>query len=55
MRRLNGIVEIMRIPETATAANRKVVIPPRTELGMATSEAANLAKIPMTKSQKQQK
>jgi len=36
------------IPETATAQNRKVVIPPKTGAGMATRAAENFAKRPMT-------
>lgn len=53
-RRVNGTVEMIRIPDTATAENRKVVIPPRTEDGIDTSAAANLENMPMTSSQKQQ-
>jgi len=53
VRRVKGTVAMMRIPETATALKRKVVMPPNTALGMATSAAANLAKMPMTSSQKQ--
>src|SRR5579871_4661737 len=52
--RVNGHVDIIRTPETATAENRKVVIPPNTGLGMATSAAANLLKIPMMSNQIQQ-
>jgi len=54
LRRVNGMVEIILIPETATAEKRKVVIPPRTEAGIETRAAANLEKMPMTSSQKQQ-
>ena len=45
LRRVKGMVEMMRMPETVTAEKRKVVMPPRTAEGMATSAAANLAKI----------
>lgn len=38
---------IIAIPLTATAQKRKVVIPPKTGPGIATREAANLAKMPM--------
>jgi hypothetical protein len=54
LRRVKGTVEMMRIPETATAQKRKVVIPPSTALGIATSAAANLEKIPMMSKKKQQ-
>jgi len=54
LRRVNGIVEMMRIPETATAEKRKVVIPPRTGDGMATIAAANFENTPMTIKKKQQ-
>jgi hypothetical protein len=47
--RVKGIVEIILIPEIATAANKKVVIPPRTAEGMETSAAANFEKIPLPK------
>lgn len=47
VRRLNGIRCTIAIPDTATAQNRKVVIPPRTEAGMETIAAENLAKTPM--------
>ena len=47
LRRVKGTVEMMRIPETATELKRKVVRPPRTGLGIATSAAANLEKTPM--------
>ena len=50
----NGTVEMIRIPEIATAAKRKVVMPPSTGLGMATRAAANLEKMPITINQKQQ-
>lgn len=53
LRRVKGMVEIMRTPETATAENRKVVIPPNTADGIETIAAANLAKTPITMSQKQ--
>lgn len=52
-RRVKGVVEMILIPLTATAAYRNVVMPPRTALGMATSAAANLAKMPMISNQKQ--
>lgn len=45
----------MRRPEMATDAKRKVVIPPRTEAGIATSAAENLEKTPMTMRKKQAK
>jgi hypothetical protein len=51
--RVKGIVDIILIPDTVTALKRKVVIPPKTAEGMATSAAANFAKMPMTISQKQ--
>lgn len=44
----------IRMPETATAVKRKVVIPPRTEDGIATKTAANLEKRPIMKRKKQQ-
>ena len=53
LRLVKGIVEMMRIPDATTAANKKVVMPPNTAEGMATSAAANLAKMPMMSSQKQ--
>jgi hypothetical protein len=53
LRLVKGIDEMMRIPDATTAANRKVVIPPNTAEGMATRAAANLAKMPMMRSQKQ--
>jgi hypothetical protein len=37
----------MAIPDTATAQKRNVVIPPRTEAGIETIAAENLAKTPM--------
>ena len=40
-------------PETATEANKKVVIPPKTEAGMAVKAAANFEKMPMTMRKKQ--
>ena len=51
---VNGIVDMMRMPEIATALKRNVVMPPSTGLGIATSAAANLENIPMISSQKQQ-
>lgn len=51
---VNGMVEMILIPETATAENRKVVMPPSTAGGIATSEAANLDKTPIKINQKQQ-
>jgi hypothetical protein len=39
--------EGLTIPDTATAQNKKVVIPPRTEAGIETIAAENLAKTPM--------
>ena len=53
LRRVHGIVDMIRIPATATAENKKVVMPPRTEDGIATKDAANLANMPMMNSQKQ--
>ena len=53
LRRVNGTVEMMRTPETATELNRKVVRPPRTGFGIATSAAANLEKMPMIIRKKQ--
>src|SRR3569833_532639 len=48
LRRVNGTPRVMMaIPETATEQKRNVVMPPMTELGMATRAAANLAKTPM--------
>ena len=47
MRRVKGNVAIMRRPETATDAKRKVVMPPRTESGIEVRAAANLEKMPM--------
>lgn len=38
---------MMAIPDTATAQNKNVVMPPRTAEGMATRAAANFAKTPM--------
>lgn len=52
LRLVNGIVEMIRIPDATTEAKRNVVMPPSTAEGMATRAAANLAKIPMTRSQK---
>jgi hypothetical protein len=52
--RVKGMpAEMMRTPETATLANRNVVIPPRTGLGIDVTAAANLEKMPITISQKQ--
>ena len=51
--RVKGMVLMIRMPETATALKRKVVIPPRTAAGMATSAAANLEKMPMMRRKKQ--
>ena len=53
LRRVNGTVEIIRIPETVTELNKKVVRPPSTGAGIATRAAANLEKIPMTMRKKQ--
>lgn len=53
LRRVKGVVLIILIPDTVTAEKRNVVMPPNTADGIATSAAANLAKIPMTMSQKQ--
>jgi hypothetical protein len=47
VRLLNGIRLTIAIPDTATAQNRKVVIPPSTEAGMETIAAENLANTPM--------
>ncbi len=55
VRRVKTLVVAIRRPDTATEAKRNVVIPPRTEAGMATREAENLLKIPMTIRKKQQK
>lgn len=52
-RLVGGTVEMIRMPETVTAANRKVVSPPNTGLGMATKAAANLENMPMMKRKKQ--
>jgi hypothetical protein len=52
--RVNGHVEMIRIPEIATAEKRNVVMPPSTGLGIATRAAANLLKMPITSNQKQQ-
>jgi hypothetical protein len=38
---------MMAIPATATAVNKKVVIPPSTEAGIETRAAENFAKTPM--------
>ena len=52
LRLVNGIVEMMRIPDATTEAKRNVVMPPSMAEGMATRAAANLAKMPMIRSQK---
>lgn len=52
-RRVKGMVDMILTPLTATEANRNVVMPPSTALGIATSAAANLAKTPAMNSQKQ--
>lgn len=44
LRRVNGMVLMILIPETVTALKRNVVIPPRTADGMAMSAAANFEK-----------
>jgi hypothetical protein len=54
LRRVNGTVEIMRTPETATAENKKVVMPPKTGDGIDTMAAANFENMPMTIKKKQQ-
>jgi hypothetical protein len=46
LRRVNGTLEMIARPLTATEVNGKVVIPPRTAEGMAVMAAANLEKIP---------
>lgn len=46
LRREKCIVEIIRIPDTATDENKNVVIPPRTEEGIATRAAATLENMP---------
>ena len=53
LRRVKGTVEMMRTPDTATELKRKVVRPPSTGFGIATSAAANLEKTPMMKRKKQ--
>ena len=53
-RRENSQIERIRIPETATAVKRNVVMPPRTAEGIATKTAANFEKRPMMKRKKQQ-
>ncbi len=53
LRRVNGTVEMMRMPETATELNRNVVSPPSTGAGIATNAAANLEKTPMMMRKKQ--
>jgi hypothetical protein len=54
VRQVKDIVDIILIPEMATALKRNVVIPPRTALGMATKAAANMEKTPMMIRKKQQ-
>lgn len=54
LRRLKCTLLMMRIPDVATEANRNVVMPPSTDEGMETRAAANLLKMPMMRSQKQQ-
>ncbi|KAG5304413.1 hypothetical protein I7I50_11503 [Histoplasma capsulatum G186AR] len=51
---VNFTVDMIRIPDTVTDANRKVVIPPNTAEGIATSAAANLENIPISTRKKQQ-
>jgi len=53
LRLVNGTVEMIRIPETATELKRKVVRPPRTGFGMATKAAANFEKMPIMIRKKQ--
>lgn len=53
LRRVNGTVEMIRIPDTATELNRNVVRPPSTGDGIATNAAANLENTPMTMRKKQ--
>jgi len=53
LRRVNGTVEMMRMPETATELKRNVVSPPNTGAGIATNAAANFEKIPIMMRKKQ--
>lgn len=53
LRRVKGMVVLIRTPETVTELNRKVVKPLRTGLGIEIGEAANLKKTPMMKRKKQ--
>lgn len=47
LRRVKGAPRaMMAMPETATDVKRNVVIPPRTDAGIATRDAANLVRIP---------
>jgi hypothetical protein len=48
VRLVKGTVAIILIPEIATEANRKVVMPPRTADGMDVNAAANFENKPMT-------
>jgi len=50
---VNGAVEMILIPEMATEANRKVVMPPSTDAGIAASAAATLDKMPIKIKKKQ--
>jgi hypothetical protein len=50
---VNGAVEMILIPEMATKANRKVVMPPSTDAGIAASSAASLEKMPIKIKKKQ--
>jgi len=53
VRLVKGTVEMIRRPETATDAKRKVVIPPRTADGIAVKAAANFENTPITIRKKQ--
>lgn len=53
VRRVKGTVAMMRRPDAATEAKRKVVMPPNTGSGIAVSAAANLEKMPMMRRKKQ--
>lgn len=53
-RRENSQVARIRMPDTATAVKRNVVIPPSTAEGIATKTAANLEKTPIMNRKKQQ-
>jgi hypothetical protein len=44
---VKGTVEMIRIPEIATEAKRKVVMPPKTAEGIEVKAAANLENNPM--------